>query len=47
MERINDLIRLFRTLYLISTESEKHEIVLDEETVKSILDDLKQIAVPN
>lgn len=47
MERINDLIRLFRTLYLISTKSEKHEIVLDEETLKSVLDDLKQIAVTN
>lgn len=42
---MKELIRLFRTLYLISRNSEKHEIVMDEETLKVILDELKKLSV--
>jgi hypothetical protein len=42
---MKDLIRLFRTLYLISKNSEKHEMVIDEETLKFILDVLKELDV--
>jgi len=40
---MKDIIRLFRTLYIISKNSENHEIVIDEETLKYILDELKRI----
>ena len=42
---MKDIIRLFRTLYVISKNSEKHEIVIDEETLKYILDILKELDV--
>lgn len=38
---MQDLIRLLRTLYLISKNSEKHEVVIDEDTLKLMLDTLK------
>lgn len=40
---MKELIRLFRTLYIISINSKKHEVVIDEETLKTILDQLEQI----
>lgn len=40
---MEELIRLFRTLYLISKNSEKHEVIIDEETLKKmVLDQLKK-----
>ena len=38
---MEELIRLFRTLYLISKNSERHEVIIDEETLKMVLDQLK------
>ncbi len=38
---MQDLIRLLRTLYLISKNSEKHEAVIDEDTLKLMLDTLE------
>lgn len=40
---MEELIRLFRTMYLISKNSEKHEVVIDEETLKVILNQLNGI----
>lgn len=41
---MKELVMLFRTLYLISRNSEKHEIVIDEETLKFILDELEKLS---
>jgi hypothetical protein len=38
---MQDLIRLIRTLYLISKNSEKHEVIIDEDTLKLMLDTLE------
>ena len=38
---MKDLIRLFRTLYIICINSEKQEIIMDADTLKFILDTLK------
>lgn len=43
MITLQKLIVLFRTLYLISRNSEKHEVVIDEDTLKCILDELKKL----
>lgn len=40
-DTMKDIIVLLRTLYLISVNSEKHEVIIDEETLKIILDQLK------
>lgn len=37
------LINLFSALYFISVNSKKHEVVLDEETIKSVLYTLKSL----
>ena len=39
---MQELVRLLRTLYLISKNSEKHEVVIDEDTLKIMLDTLKK-----
>ena len=39
---MQELIRMLRTLYLISKNSEKHEVVIDEDTLKIMLDTLKK-----
>jgi len=41
---MEELIRLFRTLYLISKNSESHEVTIDEETLKMVLEQLKKNA---
>ena len=38
---MQDLIRLLRTLYLISKNSEKHEVIIDEDTLKLMLNTLE------
>jgi len=42
---MKELIRFIRTLYLICINSEKREIVIDADTLKHVLDDLKKIDV--
>ena len=37
-----ELMRMLRTLYLISKNSEKHEVIIDEDTLKIMLDTLKK-----
>ena len=36
------LMRMLRTLYWISKNSEKHEVIIDEDTLKIMLDTLKK-----
>lgn len=38
---MEEIIILLRTLYLICVNSERHEVIIDEETLKMILDQLK------
>ena len=38
---MQELISFLRTLYWISKNSEKHEVVIDEDTLKLMLDTLK------
>lgn len=40
---MEELIRLFRTMYIISKNSEKHEVIIDEETLKVVLNQLNGI----
>lgn len=42
---MKDLINLFRSLYFICSRSKNHNIVIDEETLKYILDKLKELEV--
>lgn len=42
---MKELIRFIRTLYLICINSEKREIVIDADTLKQVLDDLKKIDI--
>ena len=37
-----ELMRMLRTLYLISKNNEKHEVIIDEDTLKIMLDTLKK-----
>lgn len=40
-----ELASLFRSLYFICSRSENHNIIIDEETLKCILDKLKELEV--
>ena len=41
---MQELVNLLRTLYLISKNSEEHEVAIDEDTLKLMLDTLQNKA---
>lgn len=44
MKDMQEMVRFFRTLYLIAKNSKKQRIVLDVDDMKYILDSVKNLA---